>query len=596
MKQPTQSTANQTLATYWHYMRRYPRKLVGIAISVPIATLLNNYIPAIIMAGVLNRLATGDFVPGKIWESFGWALVAYGTISLIGGPICMRIVDFFNWTLEGNTQRDMANAIYKHMVDQDADFHANRFGGSLVSQTSKFLGAYIRMVDTLMFQVIPMFSGVIFASIILARRAPFFVIVLLIVTAVYVTVSIIVTRKVRYFGRAHSEAESTQTGYLADSIANVMAIKSFAHDTQEETAFGKRTNATRKKLMELFIAVQRQMLVFSGLSSLMMTLSLIIAVVSVMTFGANIATVFLIINYTVLITTQLFAFSNQSLRTFNRAFGDAAEMTEILALKPKITDPEKPEKVTIKDGAIDFNNVQFHYEDDKNSPLFKGLNLNIKPGEKVGLVGHSGGGKTTITKLLLRFMDIQGGTILIDDQDITAITQNDLRAHIAYVPQEPLLFHRTLLENIRYGKQDATEAEVMAAAKMAHADEFIKSLPKGYGTLVGERGVKLSGGQRQRVAIARAMLKDAPILVLDEATSALDSESEKLIQDALWKLMEGRTSIVIAHRLSTIQHMDRIVVLDKGTIVEEDSHKELIKKNGLYAKLWAHQSGGFIEE
>jgi ATP-binding cassette subfamily B protein len=222
--------------------------------------------------------------------------------------------------------------------------------------------------------------------------------------------------------------------------------------------------------------------------------------------------------------------------------------------------------------------------------------LKIKAGEKVGLVGHSGSGKTTLTRILLRFSDIQKGTIAIDGQDITHITQDDLRRHIAYVPQEPILFHRSLAENIGYGQANASQAEIKAVAKLAHADEFIASLPEKYKTLVGERGVKLSGGQRQRVAIARAMLKNAPILVLDEATAALDSESEALIQDALWKLMEGRTAIVVAHRLSTIQKMDRIIVMDDGKVIEQGTHKELLRLNGQYAKLWQRQSGGFIED
>lgn len=214
----------------------------------------------------------------------------------------------------------------------------------------------------------------------------------------------------------------------------------------------------------------------------------------------------------------------------------------------------------------------------------------------MALVGHSGGGKTTITMLLLRFMDIDRGQIRIDGQNIATVKQRQLRSSIAYVPQDPALFHRTLTENIRYGKLDASQEEVVRVAKMAHAAEFIDKLRHGYETLVGERGVKLSGGQRQRIAIARAMLKNAPILVLDEATSALDSESEKLIQDVLWKLMEGRTAIVIAHRLSTIQRMDRIVVLKEGKIVEQGTHQELLQKAGVYAKLWAHQSGGFLKD
>jgi ATP-binding cassette subfamily B protein len=271
-------------------------------------------------------------------------------------------------------------------------------------------------------------------------------------------------------------------------------------------------------------------------------------------------------------------------------------MISMLEEPAELTDPEHPEPVRIQRGDIHFNAAVFRH-DGADDPIFSGLDLHIKPGEKVGLVGHSGSGKTTLTRLLLRFSDIQGGTITIDGQDITAISQDDLRRHIAYVPQEPLLFHRSVHDNIAYGQARASRQAVESAAKMASAHEFIVSLPQGYDTLVGERGVKLSGGQRQRIAIARAMLKNAPILVLDEATSALDSESEVLIQAALWKLMEGRSAIVIAHRLSTIQKMDRIIVLDKGVIVEEGSHKQLIgRQGGTYAKLWAHQSGGFIED
>ena len=224
------------------------------------------------------------------------------------------------------------------------------------------------------------------------------------------------------------------------------------------------------------------------------------------------------------------------------------------------------------------------------------FNLIIKPGERIGLVGHSGAGKSTITKLLLRFADALEGSIVIDNQDIKNVTQNDLRKVISYVPQEPILFHRSIKENIAYSKPDATKEEIIEVAKKAHAHEFIEKLPQGYDTLVGERGIKLSGGERQRVAIARAMLKDSPILMLDEATSSLDSISEHYIQDAFNELMKGKTTIVIAHRLSTIQKMDRIIVLDKGKIVEQGTHKELLELNGSYAELWNHQTGGFLEE
>jgi ATP-binding cassette subfamily B protein len=272
-------------------------------------------------------------------------------------------------------------------------------------------------------------------------------------------------------------------------------------------------------------------------------------------------------------------------------------MTEILQEDAEIVDQPNAQPLAIKTGAIDLQNVHFRYHDSQaDQAVFSELNLHVAPGEKVGLVGPSGGGKSTLTRLLLRFEDIDDGQIAIDGQNIAAITQASLRQAISYVPQEPLLFHRSVRENITYGKDGATDTELFQAARAAHADAFINDLPEKYDTIVGERGVKLSGGQRQRVAIARAILKDAPILVLDEATSALDSESEVLIQDALWKLMESRTAIVIAHRLSTIQKMDRIIVLDNGRIVEQGTHKELLRHKGVYANLWAHQSGGFIEE
>jgi ATP-binding cassette subfamily B protein len=284
------------------------------------------------------------------------------------------------------------------------------------------------------------------------------------------------------------------------------------------------------------------------------------------------------------------------MRNVNRSFGDATEMTAILQIEPEVQDPVNPNQAHIIRGEVAFRDVTFYYPENHQHPLFEHLDFKIKPGEKVGLVGPSGGGKTTITKLLLRFMDISEGEIAVDGQNICDLKQSDLRSHVAYVSQEPILFHRSLMENIRYGRLAASDNEIKAVAELAHAHDFIERLPEGYATMVGERGVKLSGGQRQRVAIARAMLKNAPILVLDEATSALDSESEVLIQDALWKLMEGRTAIVIAHRLSTIQKMDRIIVLEDGNIVEQGSHKELLHINGTYARLWAHQSGGFIED
>ena len=294
-------------------------------------------------------------------------------------------------------------------------------------------------------------------------------------------------------------------------------------------------------------------------------------------------------------STQIFAMG-QIIQGFEQAFLDAAPMSDMLMKAPTVVD--KPNAITLTkiSPTIELENVSYHYDDRVDTNVIDNVSLTIPAGQKVGLVGHSGAGKTTITHLLLRFSDVTGGAIKIDGHDLRDIAQESLRQHIAYVPQEPMLFHRTLRENIAYGTPGASTKQIEAAATKANAMGFITDLPLGLDTIVGERGIKLSGGQRQRIAIARAVLKDAPILILDEATSALDSESEKLIQDALQKLMKGRTSIVIAHRLSTISKLDRVIVLDKGDIVEDGSHEALLNEKGIYAKLWAHQSGGFIEE
>jgi len=276
------------------------------------------------------------------------------------------------------------------------------------------------------------------------------------------------------------------------------------------------------------------------------------------------------------------------------ALTDMVEVQEILDTPIEITDQPHAKPLHVTQGQITFNNLTFNYTGEGSDEI-DNLNLNIKPGESIGLVGHSGAGKSTIVKLLLRFVDPTEGDIQIDNQNIREVTQESLRQSIAYVPQQPLLFHRTLRENIAYGKPNASMDEIIAASKQANAHEFIQSLPKQYDTLVGERGIKLSGGQRQRVAIARAILKDAPILLLDEATSSLDSKSEREIQAAIKNLIQGKTVIAIAHRLSTIQHLDRIVVLEKGKIIEEGNHTELLEAGGQYQELWSHQQGGFIE-
>jgi ATP-binding cassette subfamily B protein len=311
-------------------------------------------------------------------------------------------------------------------------------------------------------------------------------------------------------------------------------------------------------------------------------------------FGISAGTLVMMFTYTYSLTMQ-FNRINSMFQTINRGFGDAHDMVQVLDEPQMVADVSGAKDIQITRGSIEFESLSFGYEDaDANTLVFDNLCLKINAGERVGLVGRSGSGKSTLTKILLRLSDVQAGRILIDGQDISKVTQVSLRSQIAYVPQEPMLFHRSIRDNIAYGKPSATEEEIVEAARRASALEFIETLPRGLDTVTGERGVKLSGGQRQRIAIARTILADTPVLVLDEATSALDSESEKLIQDALANLMCERTSIVIAHRLSTVATLDRIIVLSDGKVIEDGAHKELLEAGGEYAQLWARQTGQFF--
>ncbi len=589
-------TTRQILSLFWSHAWAHKPYVIGLMVVMPAVRLFHNALPPLIIAGVLDKISNHDFTSGDPWGSFGNDLLLYAALVILGGVIFWRVAILLIWKLEMSVLRDIHQRIFNHLMRQSSSFHANRFGGSLVSQANKLGGAYVRLVDTIVFQNSGLLFSFVYTLIILGPRSPFAVLLLFSFSVLFMVIAVKATKQIRDLNAKEAAASNRQTGYLADAVTNVMAIKSFAGSWFEKKRFAGVTDETYAATDNVMRASIKRDILFSSTTSSISIVALIAAVVSVVSFNADIATVYLIVTYTGVITQELWTFSQSTLRNYNRAIGDAQEMTYILSLSPEVRDPKQPEKIRMHRGSVKFNDVKFGFSDASGELLFDGLNLSIKPGEKIGLVGHSGGGKTTITKLLMRFMDIQDGNITIDGQDITRVTQDDLRSVIAYVPQEPLLFHRSLFENISYGAPGASRRQVEAIAKLAHAHEFIESLPNGYNTLVGERGVKLSGGQRQRVAIARAMIKNAPILLLDEATSALDSESEALIQEALWRLMEGRTAIVIAHRLSTIQKMDRILVMDKGKIAEQGTHKELIRQNGIYAGLWERQSGGFIEE
>ena len=392
-----------------------------------------------------------------------------------------------------------------------------------------------------------------------------------------------------------NEAKSSTklTGLIADAIGNIVIVKSNGQEPHELKCITNQANTWRANSLKVMRGVLISGTAYSSLNNVLIIVALIAAVIASEYGWISIGIAYLVLNYTGQVTQQLWDVTN-IIRRYYRIIGDASEMAEILTTDTKLID-KTSKKLVVTKGLIDFKNITYKYQSGAGVQIFNSFNLQIKAGQRVGVVGRSGSGKTSLTRILLRFSDVDHGEILIDNQDITKVSQASLHQSIAYVPQESSLFHRSIRDNIAYSKPKATEAEVIKAAKEANAWEFIAKLPDGLDTLVGERGVKLSGGQRQRIAIARAILKNSPILVLDEATSALDSESEKLIQDSLDTLMKNRTSLVIAHRLSTIAKLDRIIVLDQGQIVEDGTHDQLIKQKGIYAKLWQHQSGGFIK-
>ncbi len=590
------SIVQKTIRLFVSHAARYPRLLIPLLIVLPLNILVADFLLPFITSQVLQKISQGAYDPHDLWGSFGGQLLLYAGATLLSGVAGWRLAVWLIWHLELRVVRDISQRVFDHLLRMSANFHANRFGGSLVSQANKLVGSYVRFTDATIFNLYTLVVSIVATIIILSPRVPMYSIALLVLTTIYILGTMFFSRAVRDANTKESEAQSKQTGFLADSISNVMAIKSFAANRTESAGYWKVSTEVKNLGQQSLRRTTQRETYASIITSSISISAITLAIVGVGVFHASVATVFLVVSYTGSIGMRLWEFQNV-LRQYNRSFGDASDMMKILEIEPEVKDPETPERSHIENGAISFNHVQFtHAGSQEGDTLFRDLDLQIQAGEKVGLVGHSGSGKTTLTRLLLRFSDIDAGEITIDDQNIAHIAQDDLRRSISYVPQEPLLFHRSIRENIAYGKPDATDAEIIEAARKAHADEFVQKLTDKYDTLVGERGVKLSGGQRQRIAIARAILKDAPILVLDEATSALDSESERLIQKALTELMKNRTAIVIAHRLSTVQKMDRIVVLEEGNIIEEGSHGELVEAQGTYAQLWAHQSGGFIEE
>lgn len=547
------------------------------------------------MGRVVDLLSSGD--PSTVLASYGLELVLVAVFILIFRPLLQGVnVALLNNGILPNFGTLIRWRAHKHVLRQSVGWFENDFAGRIanrIMQTPPAAGeAIFQVFDAITFSV----AYLIGAAILLAEADPRLAVPLIIWLGLYSGLVRWTIRRVGPASKASSDARSQTTGRVVDSYTNIHSVKLFAHHDSE-------INYAKEAIEHARVTFAREMRIFTTMDVALTAINgfLIVSVVgwAVWLWSVGAASVGTVAAATAL-TLRLNAMTGWimwALSSLFRNLGIVAEGMETIAQPITLVDKPDAKELVLKKGSIELQRLTHHYG--RKGGGLQDVSLVIEPGQKIGLIGRSGAGKSTLVKLLLRFYDAEQGRILIDGQDITDVTQDSLRQAIGMVQQDSSLLHRSVRENILYGRPDASEAEVIAAAKRAEAHEFILDLQdpegrQGYDAQVGERGVKLSGGQRQRVALARVILKDAPILIMDEATSALDSEVEAAIQDTLYGVMKGKTVIAIAHRLSTIAQMDRILVLDGGRIAEEGSHGELLAKDGLYAGFWARQSGGFI--
>ena len=574
------------LKYFWQIIKRFKVSFFTVIIFTILTSALDIYIPLQYLK-LWNVLSANDFTFVSVAKSI---IIVVLLLNLFRWAL-RRISGFSLSYFEASVMAGLREQAFSHMIGHSHSFFVNNFSGSLTRKINKYAHAFEKLTDRIIFDGLPLIVHAIGTVIAIYTLFPKYSLILGIFCVVFLLTTLIYTRyKLRYDIIA-AEADTKTTGALADSIGNHSSIQLFTgHDYEKNRVGGVIQKQKRATVFNWYL--------WEGLNSIQSFYSVgvefIIFWIAIKDWMLGLITLPVIVllqSYLIRLIENLWSFGS-IIRVFYESFADAQEMAVVMDKPYEIVDQPTENAENIK-GEVVFDNVTYIYKNN-NIKVLDNFSLIIPAGQKIAIVGSSGAGKTTFVRLLMRLFNLDSGKITIDGIDISKITQKNLREQIAFVPQDPVLFHRTLMENIRYGKRDATDEEILKAAHLAHCDEFIDALPYGYETYVGERGIKLSGGERQRVAIARAILKNAPILILDEATSSLDSHSESLIQDALHKLIQGKTTIVIAHRLSTIRQMDRIIVIEKGEIIEDGTHEELAKKkNGLYKKLWDLQAGGF---
>jgi ATP-binding cassette subfamily B protein len=547
----------------------------------------NPYMLKVIIDRLTNARAAAAVTAAEITAPALLYVIAWAVAA-----INFRFTDWVKIRFFPAIRQDIIHSMFNYLNNHSYSYFQNNFAGSLSNKISDMNSGIIALLGKFD-EALAYIFAVAVAAITMYFVHPLFTIILLGWIVVLMIVSISFTRKAKRLSNIFSESKSAMMGKVVDSISNIVNIKSFAQHSYENNLISHAIGDTisKDRNMQKCILNMRicQDITFVSLMGGMFWGLIYMYKINLVTAGDFV----LILTIALSISQGMWWLSNQ-LVEFAEEIGKCTQALSIISKNHEITDAIDAIDLKVTQGKIAFNNVTFKYE--HGNHIFKNKNVIIEPGQKVGLVGFSGSGKSTFANLILRFFDVSSGSITIDDVDIKTVSQNSLRKNISMIPQDSSLFHRSLLENIRYGNVDASYDQVIAASKQAFCHEFIIELPEQYEALVGERGIKLSGGQRQRIAIARAILKNAPILILDEATSALDSVTENKIQQCLHMLMQTKTTIVIAHRLSTLDIMDRILVFDKGNIIEDGTHSELLTLNGHYAKMWRMQAGGFLPD
>lgn len=576
------------LSFIWHFIRK--QKWIFLFIQLfSLAWTLDHIMWPVVFGILVEKITTYAGEP-----AFQYLLlpITMGISLWLTIEVSFRLAGFLTAIAYPKLEADIRMSLFEYVQDHSYNYFANQFAGNISNKISDMTLSMTRLLQQIISVFIPVGIGVILSTAMFMWVSPIFGLILGTWIIIHMSIALYYAKSCDQAALVHSEARSALMGRVVDSLSNHINIRLFSRRRFELDYMKKYQEDEKKKNIESLWVIEK-MKVFLGIASFI-GVGLLLNGYMLYSWAhgqINAGQVVFIFNAAWNVTMMVW-FAGLEMPLFFKEIGTCRQALTLIQTPHDITDKPKAEPLKVKNGTITFENVSFKYS--PSSSIFKDKSITINAGEKVGLVGFSGSGKTTFVHLILRYHDIHGGRILIDGQDIRNVTLDSLRDNISLIPQDPSLFHRSIWENIRYGKPNASPEEIIGAAKRAHAEDFILKMPEKFQSLVGERGVKLSGGQKQRIAIARAILKDAPILILDEATSALDSVTEKAIQDALQELMAGKTSIVIAHRLSTLSGMDRILVFDHGAIVEEGTHDELLALGGHYARLWEMQAGGFL--